>query len=144
MMHAAATFPGTVSRRPHATLPLLGIALLGALSLGGCARGGTGLSWQAGRGTTPAAPAVAQTPSDPLLAFASRAQPGAQDNIVLGDGQPATVRLARVYAAASGRECREVVVGAGMAERSRLVCVDPSGNWAEARPLLRGGGVARP
>lgn len=62
---------------------------------------------------------------------------------MLANGQSARVRLVRAYNAASGRECREVLVGAGVAERSRLVCAADAGVWAEARPLL-GGGATRP
>ena len=43
--------------------------------------------------------------------------------------------------AASGRECREVLIGTGLAERARLVCRG-EGGWVPARPLLSGG--ARP
>jgi hypothetical protein len=114
--------------------------------LGGCARGNPGLSfvnaWPFGSGAgtaaaAPGAPAVVAS-DDPVIVFAARAQPGQQDRVTLPGGQSATVRLVRAYAAASGRECREVVVGSGLGERSRLLC-NGEGGWAEARPLLRGG-----
>jgi hypothetical protein len=54
------------------------------------------------------------------------------------------VRLLRSYHAASGRECREVLVGAGAAARTELVCQAEGGSWSAARPLLRGGGTGRP
>ncbi|NKC33036.1 DVU3141 family protein [Falsiroseomonas selenitidurans] len=114
--------------------------LLGMLALSGCARGLGSLA-----GPTAAAPASAPAvPADPVVAFAGRARPGAAERLTLADGQTAQVRLVRAYNAASGRECRELLVGAGMVERSRLVCATPDGSWAEARPLLRGGGAGRP
>jgi hypothetical protein len=59
------------------------------------------------------------------------------------NGMPTRVRLLRAYNAASGRECREVLVGTGLQERSRLVC-QADDSWQEARPLLRSGGTMRP
>jgi hypothetical protein len=78
-------------------------------------------------------------PDDPLLAFVAGAGPGSE-SIVNGE----RVRVARAYAAASGRECREILVGAGVGERSALVCQDPLAGWMHARPLLRGSGLGRP
>ena len=86
----------------------------------------------------PASPAT----GDPVVAFAASAFPSAETVAVVPEaGGSARMRLLRSYAAASGRECREVLIGTGLAERSRLVCRDESG-WTPARPLLRGG--ARP
>lgn len=82
-------------------------------------------------------------PSDPIAAFAAQAAPGSQSRILLADGQPANVRLLRSYHAASGRECREVLVGAGMSQRSQLVCLG-DGGWSSARPLLPGAAAGRP
>jgi hypothetical protein len=80
---------------------------------------------------------------DPVTAFAASASPGSETVAVLPEtGGSARLRLLRSYAAASGRECREVLIGTGLAERTRLVCRD-DGGWTPARPLLRGGG-ARP
>jgi hypothetical protein len=127
-------------QRLRVTGTVLGLSAL--LALGGCAGGG---GWSLGRqGAAPATAAAAAAPSDPLLAFAARAQPGDRESLTLAGGQPATVRLVRAYHAASGRECREIAVGTGMAERSRLVCGSDGGGWAESRPLLPGGGVGRP
>ncbi|WP_043339397.1 DVU3141 family protein [Belnapia moabensis] len=92
---------------------------------------------------TPAAPVVAVEPMTPLVAFAATAQPGAETTLALPGSGPARVRVLRTYNAASGRECREVLVGAGTGEQARLVC-GADGQWAEARPLLRGGGLQRP
>jgi hypothetical protein len=114
-----------------------------AAGLGACAGGGP--SWF-GRGAA-TAPAVSNpnvvASSDPVVVFAASAQPGAGNRVTLPNGQAATVRLVRSYHSANGRECREVLVGGGIAERQRLVCATENG-WAEVRPLLRGGGAARP
>jgi hypothetical protein len=111
----------------------LGAALL---LLAGCA---------ATDGSEPAqaAAAAARAPADPLVAFASQATPGTTSSIVLADGRPATVRVARAYIAASGRECREVLVGTGTVQRAQLVCQGEGGAWVQPRPLLRGGGILR-
>lgn len=127
-------------RFPPRSLVALLVALPVLLGLSGCARlGGEGM---AGGAAGPGG--VAAPSSDPVVIFASRARPGSQERLVLADGQAAQVRLVRVYNAASGRECRELLVGSGMVERSRLICGTANGGWAEARPLLRGGGAARP
>jgi hypothetical protein len=108
---------------------LAGAALLAsAFALGGCTTE-----------TAVTAAAAPPLPPDPISAFAARATPGTQSSVVLGDGRPAAVRLNRVYAAASGRECREVVVGTGAAQNLRLVCQAENGAWVQAPPLLRGG-----
>lgn len=81
--------------------------------------------------------------SDPVVAFAAGASPGAEDTVLLAEtGQSARVRLVRAYAAASGRECREVLVGTGTGGRSRLLCRAGEG-WREARPLI-GNAPGRP
>lgn len=130
------------ARRLRPLVTALGLS--GLLVLAGCAGGGRlSLGRPAAAPATPPA-AAAAAPSDPLLAFAARAQPGTQESVTLADGQPASLRLVRAYHAASGRECREVAVGTGMAERSRLVCGSAAAGWAESRPLLPGGGVGRP
>ena len=49
------------------------------------------------------------------------------------------MRLGRTYYAASGRECREVLLGGGMAERAQVACRQPDGTFASTRPLLQGG-----
>jgi hypothetical protein len=91
-------------------------------------------------GGVPSAPAeggLATPISDPVVAFAAAASPGAEDTVVLaGTGQTASVRLVRAYAAASGRECREVQVRTGGATDTRLLCRAGTG-WREARPLVR-------
>jgi hypothetical protein len=85
----------------------------------------------------PSAPPPA--PSDPLLVFAAATPPGGSGVV---DGQ--RVRVGRAYTAASGRDCRELLVGSGLGERATLACHDPVTGWSLARPLLRGGGIGRP
>lgn len=116
--------------------PVLAAALF-ALVLGGCVDDGSRRA-----ATTPRAPAPA--PTDPVAAFAAQAQPGQEARILLADGQSTTARLARSYNAASGRECREVLLGTGTGQQSRLVCQAENGAWAAARPLLHGGAAGRP
>jgi len=121
-------------------LPLLALALASSLLAGCGTMSGTG-------GTPPAtgaaSAAIPLRPADPLAAFAARAQPGQQEDIAPAPGNPpVTVRLVRSYAAASGRDCRELSVGF-RAARPALYCEEPGG-WAAARPLLRGGAVGRP
>jgi hypothetical protein len=114
---------------------LLSPAVLAVLGLGACAQGQQPLPRVA------APPAV---PPDPLAAFVATAQPGAEAGVVLADGRPATVRLLRSYHAASGRQCREVLVGADLSGQRQLLCETEAGGWAPVRPLLRGGGIGRP
>jgi hypothetical protein len=118
--------------------------------MAGLAAGALGLALLAGCAGTaqpvsgaPTAPVVAAGPMDPLVAFAANAQPGSETTLALANGGPTRLRLTRAYNAASGRECREVTIGSGLGERARLVC-GADGQWAEARPLLRGGGLQRP
>jgi hypothetical protein len=96
-------------------------------------------------GNAPSAAAAPSPPADPVAAFAAAAVPGSETVAALPEagGGGARLRLLRSYAAASGRECREVLIGTGMTERTRLVCRQEGGGWAAARPLLSGGG-ARP
>ncbi len=79
-----------------------------------------------------AVPAVAR-PDDPLAAFAATATPGRPGSV---QGQPA--RLVRSYNAASGRECREILLGTGVTERTAVACRGVDGSFVSARPLLRG------
>jgi len=117
-------------------LPLLGAALLMSACSGG--PGGMSLTWFGGSASAPppvdqrVAPAAARA-DDALAAFAASARPG-QSGMV--DGQPA--RLLRVYHAASGRECREILLGSGATERTAVACRTAEGDFVPARPLLRG------
>jgi hypothetical protein len=78
-------------------------------------------------------PIASAAPGDSLAAFAARSTPGATGVV---DGQPA--RLARSYISAGGRECREVVLGAGTAQRAAVACREADGSFVSVRPLLRG------
>jgi len=80
--------------------------------------------------------AATVTPSDPLAAFAMATPAGNSGSVsVNGIVQPA--RVVRVYHAASGRECRELVLGAGGGERAQVVCSDPEAGLRLTPPLLR-------
>lgn len=93
-----------------------------------------------GSATAPAASAAPPVPTDPIVAFAATSPPGAQASLSLAGGRT-PVQVTRSYHAASGRECREVLVGAGTGARAQLVCQGEGGAWAAARPLLRGGSL---
>jgi 17 kDa common-antigen outer membrane protein len=71
--------------------------------------------------------------ADALADFVATAQPGSVGTV---NGERA--RLNRAYNAASGRECREVILGFGNSERSAVACRDASGNFVSSQPLLRG------
>ncbi|WP_158292416.1 DVU3141 family protein [Paracraurococcus ruber] len=118
---------GTI--RGRAALP--GLLLL---LLAGCAAGGP---------AAPGAPAAATpAPRDALGRFLAGAAPGQQGSVTLEDGRTTRVRVVRAYAAASGRQCREVLLGEGVGGRASLLC-EAEGNWVAARPLLLGSS-ARP
>jgi hypothetical protein len=136
---------GTAARRRAAPVA----ALLAALAGSGCA--GSGGDWL-GLGHGPDAPRQATAvPADPVMAFAAQARPGAEATVTdPATGRAVRVRLVRAYAAASGRECREVALlaagapAAGDVAPRRLICRGEGGAWAEARPLLRSGVAAAP
>lgn len=118
-----------------------GLCALALLALAGCA----GMPSLPGPGQPQAGAAepvaaAAAPAADPLAAFAATAAPGTEGQVPLpGAGRSARVRLLRAYHAASGHECREVLIGSGLEERSGLVCRQ-DGTWAAVRPLLRGSG----
>lgn len=121
-------------------LTSLAVPMLVALALPGC----DSLSGMGGGQTAAAPAALPQRPLEPLALFASQARPGEQSTLAPAPGAaPVRVQLVRSYHAASGRPCRELAVGSGAAARPALYCEEPTG-WAAARPLLRGGAVARP
>lgn len=113
-------------------------AVFVTLLLGGCAQV-TGSPAPMAASSVP----MAAAPMDAVVAFAARAQPGSEAVVTLESGRSIRVRMLRAYNAASGRECREVLIGGGLEEQSRLVC-QAGDQWADARPLLRGGGMQRP
>ncbi|WP_241671067.1 DVU3141 family protein [Dankookia rubra] len=92
-------------------------------------------------------PAAAPPPSvaqqDPLGRFVGSMPPGQAGTVMLADGRTTEARVVRAYAAASGRDCREVILGAGTAGQARLLC-QSEGQWVAARPLLLGSGALRP
>lgn len=87
----------------------------------------------------PGAPVAAPEPMrilDPVTAFAADPPPNGEGMVQLADtGEMARLRLVRQYAAASGRECREVRIARRGGDQSRLFCRAGTG-WIEARPLL--------
>ncbi|MBE9604420.1 hypothetical protein IAI18_06055 [Acetobacteraceae bacterium H6797] len=112
------------------------------LSLTGCSYLGVGTASGGPRATTEAQAAMAR-PMDPLARFASEAAPGSSGAVTLASGQTVSAFLLRSYNAASGRECREVQYGQASDTRSQVFC-NNGVQWVAARPLLRGGAVARP
>jgi len=115
------------------------LPLLFATVLSGCAALQTEQADQA----TMVVPTAAAAPQDPLATFAAAATPGSETVLTIpGTGRTERVRLQRAYFAASGRECRELLIGSGMMERSTLICQDETG-WSPARPLLKGSGRMR-
>lgn len=91
--------------------------------------------------TTAARPVgTSMTPAgDAVADFAAQAGSHDETQVVLADGQTATLRMVRHYFAASGRDCREILVRTNSAQASRLVCKADDGNWMTAQSLLRGG-----
>lgn len=81
------------------------------------------------------APLVSAIPraADPLAIFAATATPGSVEMV---NGERA--RLARSYNAASGRECREIILGSGGGERAAVACRNGAGQFVSSTPLLRG------
>jgi hypothetical protein len=108
-----------------------GILCVVPLVLAGC--GGTAGLGGAGEG---AASAVPRPILDPVAAFAADPPTAAQAQVFLADrNETVTLRLVRQYAAASGRECREVRVLQRSEDSLRLYCRAGTG-WIEARPLI--------
>lgn len=70
---------------------------------------------------------------DSLGDFAETATPG---SVGMVNGERA--RLARAYNAASGRECREIILGSGSSERAAVACRNGTGQFVSSTPLLRG------
>ena len=70
---------------------------------------------------------------DPLGDFAATATPGS-GGVVNGE----RARLVRSYNAASGRECREIILGSGTGERAAVACSNGAGQFVSSTPLLRG------
>ncbi|WP_431268730.1 DVU3141 family protein [Dankookia sp. P2] len=113
------------------------LALLGALLL----LAGCGVDRPAA--TPAAAPVPVSAQQDPLGQFVGSMPPGHAGTVVLADGRTTQARVVRAYAAASGRDCREVILGAGTTGQASLLC-QSEGQWVATRPLLLGSGAARP
>lgn len=80
---------------------------------------------------------------DPVAAFAADPPTSGDGLVQLADtGETARLRITRQYAAASGRECREVRVSRRGGDQNRLFCRAGTG-WIEARPLLSQAGVGQ-
>lgn len=88
-----------------------------------------------GQGPAPEAPPAVNRIMDPVAAFAAGGGGGEQQVLLPDTGESAKLRMVRQYAAASGRECREVRVSTRNSDQSRLFCL-AGGGWIEARPLL--------
>ncbi len=125
------------------------VILVAGLPLAGCAdylpdlRMGDLLSGLSSPNVPPpvgSAAAPVRVATDPLSQFALASGPGTEGSIINASGVSERARVLRAYTAASGRECREILMGNGGAERSELVCGD-AGGFQVARPLLRGSGV---
>lgn len=97
---------------------------------------GCGMQWP---DLTPVAssapPPVIEAPRgpDPLGDFAETGTPG---GVGFVNGERA--RLVRSYNAASGRECREIILGSGSGERVAVACRNRAGQFVSSTPLLRG------
>lgn len=103
-------------------IPLLLAGCGGPVGLGGAGDG--------------VASAVPRPILDPVAAFAADPPTAAQAQVFLADrNETVTLRLVRQYAAASGRECREVKVSQRSEDSLRLYCRAGAG-WIEARPLI--------
>lgn len=113
---------------PGSQLSRLVIMSLAVLPMAGC---GGGASVGGDAAMAPARPIL-----DPIAAFAADPPAQAQAQIFLADSnETVTLRLVRQYAAASGRECREVRVTQRSGDSLRLFCRAGAG-WIEARPLI--------
>ena len=85
---------------------------------------------------TPTATSEPMRILDPVVAFAADPSVNGEAQVVLPDtGESVRLRLVRQYAAASGRECREVRVVYRSGEQNRLFCRAGTG-WIEARQLV--------
>jgi hypothetical protein len=85
---------------------------------------------------TPTATSEPMRILDPVVAFAAEPPVNGEAQVVLPDtGETVRLRMVRQYAAASGRECREVRVVYRTGEQNRLFCRAGTG-WIEARQLV--------
>jgi len=107
-----------------------GLALLSLVAVSGCG-GVAGVG-----GQTDVGPSAPNRILDPIAAFAAEPPGNGQAQVFLADrNETVTLRFVRQYAAASGRECREVRVTQRGGDNQRLYCRAGAG-WIEARPLI--------
>lgn len=107
-----------------------GFVVLALLLLSGC--GFTGENTGPADQSAPRPPRIL----DPVAAFAAEPPGNGQAQVFLADrNETVTLRFVRQYAAASGRECREVRVTQRGGDSQRLYCRAGAG-WIEARPLI--------
>ena len=120
--------------------PRLAFGLVAALSLSGCADYSglvSGLSSPQVPPPVGSAPPPPVSSLDPLSQVALANGAGAEGLIPVAGGASERARVLRAYTAASGRQCREILFGNGIGERSQLVCGDAHG-FQMAPALLRG------
>jgi hypothetical protein len=117
-------------RRPK-QVPVTTI-LMGIIALSGC---------DARNHRTAGGPITVALPAseDVVANFATQANAGDEAQVILADGRTATLRMVRQYFAASGRDCREVLMRTGSAQNLRLACKADDGAWMTT-PSLMGGG----
>lgn len=115
-----------------------------ALALGGCAEYLPDVSGLvSGLSSHLVPPPVGSPPPppvsslDPLSQFALASGQGTEGTVAVAGGVAERARVIRAYNAASGRQCREILFGNGIGERSQLVCGDANG-FQVAPALLRG------
>lgn len=124
--------PGAAKRRDFKPS---GASLLVLLLMAGCGGLGEG-SGAANTSVAPPNPIL-----DPIAAFAADPPGNGQARVFLADrNETVTLRFVRQYAAASGRECREVQVTQRGGDNQRLYCRAGAG-WIEARPLISASAV---
>lgn len=76
---------------------------------------------------------------DVVANFVRQANTKDEAQVLLADGRTATLRMVRQYFAASGRDCREVLMRTGSAQNLRLACKADDGTWVSTPSLLGGG-----
>lgn len=110
------------------SLRLLRVAVPALWLLGGCAS--TALQ--------PPEPAAALDPLHQFLDTASADSVLESVNTPWGSG--ITLQVAPPYFAASGRECRDLLIHDGSITRPGLTCRNSSGHWEAVRPIARHAG----
>ena len=114
----------------HARLALSGLALFGALLLGGCGFGGS--------------PAQPETPPGPVTGFMIVSNVGETATVDDPDfGKGVRVSLDELFTSAKGEDCKRGTVLAGQREAEVIViCRDATGHWNMA-PRVWGQGLSQ-